>query len=135
MWTTDRDSIFKKLYMAETKKTTPKPKGIVEKVKASSLGISKTLQGWTSTRKKKWLKKLTTVSAELMISALSGERGKSGKAFPCFLGASGAPLPARPRCPLLPFPGIAIRHPLDCRGRRASFPIDTPLIKPKGGDR
>ncbi|MGH6850630.1 MAG: hypothetical protein ACREDD_09335 [Methylocella sp.] len=113
MWTTDRDSIFTKLYMAVSKKATPKPKGIIEYVKASSLGISKTLHGWTSTRKRKWLKKLKTVSAELMASALSGERGKSGKLLSGFLSALGTPPPSCPRRLLPPIPGFAIGHSPD----------------------
>jgi len=51
-----------------------------------------------------WLKKLKTVSAEVMTSAPSGERGKSAK---------GAPL-ACPRPSLLPFPGF-IGHSPDYR--------------------
>jgi hypothetical protein len=45
-----------------------------------------------------WRKKLKTVSAELMKSAPSGERGMNGKVFSGFLGA---PPPACPR-PSLP---------------------------------
>jgi len=51
------------------------------------LAISKTLQGSTRKRKKTWLKKLKTVSAELMKSAPSGERGKNGKGFSGVFGA------------------------------------------------
>ncbi len=54
-----------------------------------------------------WLKKLKTVSAEVMTSAPSGERGKSAK---------GAPPLACPRPSLLPFPGIVIGHSPDYRG-------------------
>jgi hypothetical protein len=66
-----------------------------------------------------WLKKLKTVSAELMTSALSGESGKNGKGFAGFSGALGG-LGARPpaclRRSLLPLPGVVIRHSRDCRG-------------------
>jgi hypothetical protein len=79
---------------------------------ADSLEISKTRQGSTSKRKKMWLKKLKTVSAELMNSALSGLRGKNGKVFSGFLGAP----PACPCPSLLPFPGFVIGHSPDYRG-------------------
>jgi len=61
-----------------------------------------------------WLKKLTTVSAELMTRALSGVRGMRAKVFAGFMGALGAPPPARPS--LLPFPGFVIGHSPDYRG-------------------
>jgi hypothetical protein len=60
-----------------------------------------------------WLKKLKTVSAELMKSAPSGERGKNGKGFPGFIGAP--PLDC-PRPSLLPFPGFIIGHTPNYRG-------------------
>ncbi len=60
-----------------------------------------------------WLKKLKTVSAELIKSAPSGESGKSGKAFS---GFNGAPPLAWPRPLLLPFPGFVIGHSPDYRG-------------------
>jgi hypothetical protein len=60
-----------------------------------------------------WLKKLTTVSAELMTSALSGVRGMSGKVLSGFLGSRP---PAWPRPSLLPFPGFVIGHSPDYRG-------------------
>jgi hypothetical protein len=80
---------------------------------ADSLEISKTRQGSTSKRKKMWLKKLKTVSAELTKSAPSGESGKIGKVLSGFFGA------APPACPcpsLLPFPGFVIGHSPDYRG-------------------
>jgi hypothetical protein len=60
-----------------------------------------------------WLKKLKTVSAELMKSAPSGERGKNGKVLS---GLSGAPPPACRRPSLLPFPGFVIGRSPDYRG-------------------
>jgi hypothetical protein len=91
------------------------------------LEISKTLQGSTSKRKKMWLKKLKTVSAEPMKSAPSGERGKNGIALSDLFGA---PPPACRRRSLLPFPGFVIGHSQIIEARRASCPIETPHIKP-----
>jgi hypothetical protein len=64
-----------------------------------------------SNYKNVWLKKLKTVSAEL-VSAPSGQRGKNGKGFSGFFGAP----PAWPRPSLLPFPGFVIGHSPDYRG-------------------
>jgi hypothetical protein len=74
-----------------------------------------------------WLKKLKTVSAELMTSALSGERGKSGKVFAGFPGAFGAPPPACPRRSLPPFPGVAIRFPRLSRLALPRFQLIRPI--------
>jgi len=60
-----------------------------------------------------WLKKLKTVSAELMKSAPSGESGENGKVFSGFICAP----PAACRRPSLPpFPGFVIGHSPDYRG-------------------
>jgi hypothetical protein len=52
VWKTERASILLKLYMASRKKTTPANNGMIEKVKALSLEISKYFKGSTSNRKK-----------------------------------------------------------------------------------
>ena len=60
-----------------------------------------------------WLKKLETVSAELMKSALSGVRGKSAKDFSGLPWRAAAAWP----CPSLPpFFGFVIGHSPEYRG-------------------
>ncbi len=70
-----------------------------------------------------WLKKLMTVSAELMKSAASGEGGKRANVFSAFLGSRP---PASPRPSLPPFPCFVIGYSQIIDIRRDSFRFETP---------